>query len=225
MSEEEEISKEHVGKYVCYQQADGGACWGKVKNQGFVNTLNGEREVLILTDRYVRYERGHNMQSYRRFYPDAVNDPKLFQPVISDDGEMRDPKKGELFFEVRKVAGDTTLRLESINEETDLMELDDLLEAVGEKVLFEALMAGRTIGECLEDAKDKEVVSSKDKKVKAVSFGDDETHRSDSFATDGGSGALGITAIEIGLRHMIRTKSDFDQKAKECLAEKFGIKV
>ena len=45
----EEISKEHVGKYVCYQQADGGACWGRVKNQGIVNTLKGEREVHVHT--------------------------------------------------------------------------------------------------------------------------------------------------------------------------------
>jgi hypothetical protein len=223
----EEISKEHVGKYVCFQRADGGACWGRVKDQGFVNTLNGEREVVILTERYVRYERCQNLAMFRYYFPDVLNDPNLKKAMKVDGDGVKDFDEGELFFEVKKIPGDSTLRLESINVETDLMDLHELLEMANEKTLFEALLAGRTIAECLDKAKDKEIVPSKTKTVVVPLLGaDGETTLGRSEAiTDGGSGALGVTAIEIGLRHMIRTKKDFDQKAKTRLAERFGIEI
>lgn len=169
----EEISKEHVGKYVCFQRADGGACWGRVKDQGFVNTLNGEREVLILTDRYVRYERCQNLAMFRYYFPDVLNDPHMKKAMKLDGDKLEDFNDDELFFEVKKVPGDSTLRLESINAETDLMDLHDLLDAVDEKTLFEALLAGQTIQECFEEAKDKEIVGSKVEKVVVPLLGAD----------------------------------------------------
>ena len=97
----DEISKEHVGKYVCYQQADGGACWGKVTNQGFVNTMNGEREVLILSERYVRYERNKNLNKFRVFFPDVENDPSNRKSGELDKDGKFDDNQENLFFEVR----------------------------------------------------------------------------------------------------------------------------
>ena len=43
--------KSYVGKYVCYGEKDGSFSWGRIKDEGVVNTPNGEREVFILTDR------------------------------------------------------------------------------------------------------------------------------------------------------------------------------
>lgn len=226
--EKEKICKRHVGKFVCYQRADGGACWGKVKDQGFVNTLKGEREVLILTDRYVRYERGRDLKNFRIFFPDPINDPELRKPMkavgAKEDGsaKLQDFQRGELFFEVRLVPGDSTLRLESINEDKDLIDAKDLLEIVNEKTLFQALMAGRTISDALKDGKDMEVVPSSNEIFKKK-YGDYVGTASN--VTDGGSGALGKTAIELGLRHLIRTDKEFDEKARQLLEERFGEKV
>jgi hypothetical protein len=49
----EKIDKSFVGKYVCYAKEDGSFTWGRVKDQGFVNTSKGEREVFIMTDQIV----------------------------------------------------------------------------------------------------------------------------------------------------------------------------
>jgi len=232
----EEISKEHVGKYVCYQQADGGACWGKVKDQGFVNTLNGEREVVILSERYVRYERGKNLKQFRFFFPDPISDPKNRKAGELDADGKFDDNMENLFHEVRKVPGDSTLRLESIDVENDLMELSEFLDIVDEKTLFSALLAGRTVEECLDESKDEQIVKAKNDKTAVSLIGADgktTVGRSDSV-TDGGSGAFGVTAVEIGLRHLIRTNEDVrkevlkrvpDSKARESLAEKFGIEI
>lgn len=235
----DEISKEHVGKYVCYQRADGGACWGKVTNQGFVNTLNGEREVLILSERYVRYERCKNLSHFRYYFPDVLNDPhnkKAVKATGPGEKDFEDFKESELFYEVRKVPGDSTLRLEEINPETDLMELDEFLDIVDDKTCFEALMAGRNIRECLEDAKGDEIVPSRNESQVSTLIGADRkanTGLSDSV-TDGGSGAFGVTAIEIGLRHMIRENEELREKiiskmtnaeARETMAKRFGIEI
>jgi hypothetical protein len=231
-----EISKEHVGKYVCYQRADGGACWGRVKDQGFVNTLKGEREVLILTERYVRYERTKNLKEFAYFFPDVLNDPHNKKAMRRTEDGLENFHPEEIFYEVRKVPGDSTLRLEEINAESDLMELDEFLEIVDEKTLFEALLAGRTVEECLEESKDDQIVPAKNEKFVLPLMGADgntSIGESDSV-TDGGSGAFGVTAIEIGLRHMIREDEDLrkkviakvtDVEARKSLAERFGIEI
>jgi hypothetical protein len=72
MSEEQEREKPYVGKYVVYNRMDGGACFGLIVDEGFVNTLNGEREVFLLDKRIVRYSRTGDVKRFRRFYPNAT---------------------------------------------------------------------------------------------------------------------------------------------------------
>lgn len=43
--------KSFIGKYVCYGEEDGSFTWGRIKDEGLVNTPEGEREVFVLTDR------------------------------------------------------------------------------------------------------------------------------------------------------------------------------
>jgi len=227
---------------VCFQRADGGACWGRVKDQGLITkrdwSVRGpgefvECEVLILTDRYVRYQRNRDLHKFRMFFPDVLADPHMRKPVeITGTDSSGNPtgfnQNAEFFFEVRFVPGDSTLRLEEINEEKDIItDVTELLEIVDEKTLFEALLASRTLEEAQEDAKHKEVVPAQNKIFTKGYVGTDGKTiigRS-STITDGGSGAFGVTAIEIGLRHLIRENPDFDAKAKALLEERFGKKV
>jgi hypothetical protein len=51
--EEKKIDKSFVGKYVCFAKDDGSFTWGRIKDQGFQNSVKGEREVFILTDQIV----------------------------------------------------------------------------------------------------------------------------------------------------------------------------
>lgn len=39
-----------MGKYVCYGEEDGSFTWGRIKDEGFQNTPDGEKEVFVLTD-------------------------------------------------------------------------------------------------------------------------------------------------------------------------------
>ena len=141
---EEKPNSSYIGKYVCYDQADGGACWGRIKDEAVVNTMNGEKEVFILTDRYVRYTRGENMKDFRRYYPD-ISDILLNRPM-----EMKNNKftSDGLFFEVRKIKGDSTLRKEMIDLENDIIDLGDikdLLGQVSEDIMFKALLDNNAI--------------------------------------------------------------------------------
>lgn len=43
--------KPFIGKYVCYGEEDGSFTWGRIKDEGWVNTPTGEQEVFVLTDR------------------------------------------------------------------------------------------------------------------------------------------------------------------------------
>jgi len=47
---QEKIDKSFVGKYVCYAKSDGSFTFGRIKDQGFQNSIKGEKEVFILTD-------------------------------------------------------------------------------------------------------------------------------------------------------------------------------
>ena len=117
-----------IGKYVCYSRADGGACWGRIKDEAIVNSIHGEKEVFILSDRYVRYQRTADVKDFRRYYPQFSSSST---PV---------PHPDELFWEVHKVRGDTTLRKEMIDLENDIVELDDVLSAVEDDALFKAVL-------------------------------------------------------------------------------------
>jgi hypothetical protein len=119
-----------IGKYVCYQRADGGACWGRIKEEAVVNSIHGEKEVFILTDRYVRYQRTADVKDFRQYYPHMI-DGKSGEPV---------PKPDDVFWEVHKCGGITTLRKEMIDLENDIVDLADVLSVVDDETLFKAIL-------------------------------------------------------------------------------------
>lgn len=127
---------EFIGKFVCYDQADGGFCWGRIKDEAVVNTIHGEKEVFILTDRYVRYARTRDIRDFGRYYPNVLANPGMSRATSKEEGE-------EVFMETRKVRGDTTLRKEMIDLENDIIDLDDLVGAVDDDTLFKAILSAR----------------------------------------------------------------------------------
>jgi hypothetical protein len=135
----------YIGKYVCYDQLDGGACWGRIKDEAKVNTMKGEKEVFILENRWVRYASTMDRGRFRVFYPDASNSPARRIMIQGKDG-LRDPEPGEVQFEVYKVRGDSTLRKEMINLEKDIIDAEELIRRVGVEVIFRAVLAGRDAG-------------------------------------------------------------------------------
>lgn len=220
---------EYIGRFVCYEQLDGGACWGRIKAAVKVNTIEGEKDSFILADRYVRYTRNRNLKAFRRFYPD-IDESRMSRPMelaVGPNGEPGENKAAEFFHEVRKVNGDSTLRVESIDLDRDVVDADELLDLVDSKTLFEALLVGRNEDQAREDAKEDEVIPSKNRTVKnrRKDFDGNWVEGSASDVTDGGSGFYGRTALEIGLRHLIRENDRFDEKAREGLGDKLGIEI
>ena len=128
-----------IGKFVCYDQADGCACWGRIVDEAIVNTMEGEKEVFILDNRYVRAWRTRDLRRYRVFHPD-MNDPHLSRPG-SALGPSDEPHQ-----QVRKVKGQTTLRKEMIDLENDIVDLSEVLAVVDENALFKAILSTKVAG-------------------------------------------------------------------------------
>lgn len=136
---------EYIGKFVCYTQMDGGCCWGRIKDEAIVNSMEGEKEVFILEHRYVRYERTKNLKNFRRFYPNFAQGVQPSDPskaMIHGDEDVQ--KEEELFFEVRKVKGDSTLRKEMIDLDNDIVDIEDVLDVVDDNTLFKAILNAKS---------------------------------------------------------------------------------
>lgn len=134
------MEKKYIGKYVCFTRMDGGACWGRIKDEGLVTKRHPEtgrpieKEVFILENRYVRYWRTHDLKNYRTYYPGAAHgDLSASMPVSKDD-------KDGLFLEVRKVRGDTTLHKDQIDLERDIVDFSEVLDIVDDDTLFKAIL-------------------------------------------------------------------------------------
>ncbi len=66
---------------------------------------------------------------------------------MDGDGSPRAPVHGEVFLEVRKVRGDSTLRKESINLETDIVDVEEMMRRVGmDNVVREVMSADPQAG-------------------------------------------------------------------------------
>jgi hypothetical protein len=128
----------YVGKFVCYDQMDGGACWGKIKDLVYINTLEGEKLSFILTNRIVRYLRTRDVGNFRKFYPDYPEGDLSSSSSMSMEG-----KQDGMFFENRFIGRDSLLMLDSINVETDIIDCDNFLDLLSEGELFSAVMEGR----------------------------------------------------------------------------------
>lgn len=129
--------KSYIGKYVCYDQADGGACWGRIKDEAIVNKIDGEKEVFILENRYVRYNRTKNVRNFRKFYPNAA----VGDLSASSSGSVRGDDS--VFLQTSKIKGDSTLHKEQIDLERDIIDLDDIVGLVEDDVLFKAILNSR----------------------------------------------------------------------------------
>jgi len=131
----------YVGKYVVYDQMDGGACWGRIKAEVFINTMDGEKAAFILEDRYVRYAATTDRKRFRRFFPD-MNDPTISRPMeMGSDGNLR---AGDVKLHIERVySGDSLLRLDMIDVEKDIVDMEGMLDLVSTETLFLAVMAGR----------------------------------------------------------------------------------
>jgi len=131
------LNEEFQGKYVCYDANDGGACWGRIKCACTVNTMDGEKPAFILEDRYVRYARGTDAKRYYRYYPMGDGASGV---SVGDDGLPE-----ELWFQVKKVRGDSVLRFDQIDLERDVISMVGF-EGVSTDLLFLVFMAGREQG-------------------------------------------------------------------------------
>jgi len=130
----------YVGRFVCYEQLDGGACWGKIKDLVYINTQNGEKPAFILTNRIVRYSRNKNVKTFRRFYPNYnEGDLSLSRPVDAGSDGLED---GDYFLENRFIGRDSLLRLDSINVERDVVDCSKFLDLLSEGDLFLAVLRG-----------------------------------------------------------------------------------
>lgn len=131
--------KNYIGKYVCYNSIDGGCCWGRIKDEGFVTKLDGEHAVFILEDRYQRYQRTGDLRNFRTVFP-SVRDGKV-DPGASFSKTLN--LSDELYFEVRKVRGDSTLWKELVDLEHDIVDLEDVFKEVDKDELFKAVLSPR----------------------------------------------------------------------------------
>ena len=128
--------KSYIGKFVCYSQMDGGACFGRIKDECKVNTSTGEKEVFILTDRVVRYVHGNDDRNFRRFFPtgNAV--------MVGANGN---PTQEELRCSIRQVPGDSILYKERIDLDKDILDVGEMVDKIDRERLFIILLQGMTV--------------------------------------------------------------------------------
>jgi len=127
--DQEKPKSPYVGKYVCYDQADGGACWGRIKDEAVVNTMKGEKEVFILDSRWNRHCGAElAAKRYKQFYDMTTS-------------TLQGSEGGDLG--VRKIKGDSTLKKEMIDLENDIIDIGDILDFVDDGTLFKAIMSAR----------------------------------------------------------------------------------
>ena len=142
-SEPVPVKSPYIGKYVCYSQMDGGACFGKIKDECKVNTVKGEKPVFILTDRIVRHHRCRDSKNFRIFYP------TMKMGAVDADGKMTGE---ELDFGIWAVPGDSILRQDMIDLEHDVLDLQEMLGKIDRDRLFVIILEGFESGLHGQDA-------------------------------------------------------------------------
>lgn len=140
----EEAKSDFIGKYVCYDAIDGGACWGRIKAEAKVNTVNGLVDVFILSGRLVRYKRARQGTTLKVGTPDDG-----FRTMSQVDGGKLE---SDLVFEVRRFNGDTILWKSGINVEKDVIDIEQFVNRVSTDDLFLAVMRGRDSGSTAKTA-------------------------------------------------------------------------
>jgi hypothetical protein len=148
MSEEKKSS--FVGKYVCYNAVDGGACWGRIKAECRVNTMAGEKEAFILEGRLVAYQRA-TLGVTVKVVKSGLTLPVKTVAINPQTGQITD----NVGLEVRKCKGDTIIRKDVLDLDRDIIDLGalhdkfrSLLSKLSEDALFMALLNGQAEGLC-----------------------------------------------------------------------------
>lgn len=91
---------QHISKYVCYGNSDGGFCFGKIKGIIHVNTPNGIRDAFILTDRTTCMGKPYTRNNIRHHLKDTlllVEKILLDRDIINKDEMFEDLTDDELF--------------------------------------------------------------------------------------------------------------------------------
>lgn len=119
----------YKGKIVVYRNVDGGFCYGRIKDEVVVNTMEGEKAAFILEDRIVGYlcDAKGKVEFPRN---------QLLTSAICQDGK-------EFFLRTTHVPRDSILRLDAIDVEKDIMAFDDLLGQFTDDELFVIILVGK----------------------------------------------------------------------------------
>jgi len=135
---EPEVKSEFLGKYVCYNSIDGGACWGRIKDECKVNTMTGEKDAFILENRVVAHL-GAKQGMTAKVFPIGGAVSSRTMSMNPATGQLSD----DLEIQVTHIRGDTILRKDQIDLTRDVIDLDDFWGRVPEDTLFLALVGCR----------------------------------------------------------------------------------
>ena len=138
---DEQTDSPFIGKFVCYNAFDGGACWGRIKSECVINTMSGEKEAFILEGRVMVHLRAAKGIT-AKIVTTGIPTPTRTIAVDPTTGKASD----DIVMEVIKCKGDTLIRKDVIDLDRDVIDLDEVLEQAPEDVLFLALMKGQEDG-------------------------------------------------------------------------------
>jgi ribosomal protein L35AE/L33A len=137
----DESKSPFIGKYVCYNAVDGGACWGRIKDECKINTMDGEKDAFLLEGSIVAYKRATTGIT-AKVMKTGVPLPAATITLNPQTGQLGT----DVEIEIRKFKGDTLIRKDVIDLERDVIDLDEYIGKTPEDTLFLALMRGRAEG-------------------------------------------------------------------------------
>ena len=88
-----------IGKYVCYRNSEtGGFCWGRIKAEAQVNTVDGKRDAFVLTDILICHDpKRKSLESPRGDRLIQKRMLNLEADVIEKSGVFKDVSTEDLF--------------------------------------------------------------------------------------------------------------------------------
>jgi hypothetical protein len=140
-----EDPKTHIGKYVCYNAVDGGMCWGRIKAVCKINTMSGEKPAFILDGRVVGYLKAKSGLTIKMMKPGCTL-PYGTKAMNQNNGQTSD----DLEIEVRRIKGDTLLRLDVIDIQRDIITIDEALSKISDDALFIMLVSAKAKADSIQ---------------------------------------------------------------------------
>jgi len=136
----EEKSK-YIGKYVCYNSIDGGACWGRIKMECKVNTMSGEKDAFVLENRIVAHQKANSGMTVKVFPLGGAVASKTMS-LNPDTNQLGD----DLEVKITHIKGDSVIRQDVIDMDRDIIDLAAVWGRFTEDQLFLALLCGKESG-------------------------------------------------------------------------------